>query len=151
MPGRKTDVADAVVAGPAVRVRAAAAQLRAAAGDRAAAGPDPLPQEADRGTGPGDPAIQKLLEDAGIKLDSVVSDILGVSARQMLEALIAGVRDVAALAELAHTRMRPKIPQLRQALEGRFAAHHALMLRMHLDHIDQLSATSSGSTSRSTG
>ena len=50
--------------------------------------------------------IQKLLEDAGIKLDSVVSDILGVSARQMLEALIAGVRDLDALAELARTRMR---------------------------------------------
>jgi len=84
--------------------------------------------------------IQKLLEDAGIKLDSVVSDILGVSARQMLEALIAGVRDSEALAELAHTRMRAKIPQLRRALEGRFGAHHALMLRMHLDHVDQLSA-----------
>jgi transposase len=85
--------------------------------------------------------IQKLLEDAGIKLDSVVSDILGVSARQMLEALIAGVRDPDALAELARTRMRPKIPQLRRALEGRFGTHHALMLRMHLDHVDQLSAT----------
>ena len=84
--------------------------------------------------------IQKLLEDAGIKLDSVVSEILGVSARQMLEALIAGVRDSEALAELAHTRMRAKIPQLRRALEGRFGAHHALMLRMHLDHVDQLSA-----------
>ena len=85
--------------------------------------------------------IQKLLEDAGIKLDSVVSDILGVSARQMLEALIAGVRDLDALAELARTRMRPKIPQLRRALEGRFDTHHALMLRMHLDHVDQLSAS----------
>jgi transposase len=83
--------------------------------------------------------VQKLLEDAGVKLDSVVSDILGISARQMLEALIAGVRDVEALAGLARTRMRPKIPQLRLALEGRFGAHHALMLRMHLDHIDQLS------------
>lgn len=70
----------------------------------------------------------------------MVSDILGVSARHMLEALIAGVRDVEALAELAHTRMRPKIPQLRRALEGRFGTHHALMLRMHLEHIDQLSA-----------
>ena len=84
--------------------------------------------------------IQKLLEDAGIKLDSVVSDILGVSARQMLEALIAGVRDLDALADLARTRMRPKIPQLRRALEGRFDTHHALMLRMHLEHVDQLSA-----------
>jgi transposase len=84
--------------------------------------------------------VQKLLEDAGIKLDSVVSDILGVSARRMLEALIAGVRDPQAMAELAHTQMRAKIPALRQALEGRFGAHHALMLRMHLDHVDQLSA-----------
>jgi transposase len=84
--------------------------------------------------------VQKLLEDAGIKLDSVVSDILGVSARQMMEALIAEVRDVEALAELARTTMRRKIPQLRRALEGRFDAHHALMLRMHLDHVDALSA-----------
>ena len=59
----------------------------------------------------------------------------------MLEALIAGVREPDALAELARTRMRPKIPQLRRALEGRFGTHHALMLRMHLDHVDQLSAT----------
>jgi transposase len=83
--------------------------------------------------------VQKLLEDAGIKLDSVVSDIMGLSARQMLEALIAGVRDVEALSQLAKTRMRSKIPQLRRALEGRFGAHHALMLRMHLEHVDQLS------------
>jgi transposase len=88
--------------------------------------------------------VQKLLEDAGIKLDSVVTDILGVSARQMLEALIAGVRDVEALSELTKTRLRSKIPQLRQALEGRFDAHHALMLRMHLDHVDQLSVTIEG-------
>jgi hypothetical protein len=53
--------------------------------------------------------IQKLLEDAGIKLDSVVSDVLGKSARAMLESLIAGERDVFVLAELAQTRMRPKI------------------------------------------
>ncbi|MGH2689207.1 MAG: IS110 family transposase [Actinomycetota bacterium] len=83
--------------------------------------------------------IQKLLEDAGIKLDSVVSDVMGKSPRQMLESLIAGVRDPEALAEMARTRMRPKIPELRLALEGRFGAHHALMARMHLDHIDHLS------------
>lgn len=75
-----------------------------------------------------------------IKLDSVVTDILGVSARQMSEALIVGVRDAEALARLARTSMRPKIPLLRRALDGRFGAHHALMLRMHLDHVDQLSA-----------
>ena len=58
----------------------------------------------------------------------------------MLDALIAGERDPEVLAEMARTRMRPKIPELRQALEGRFDDHHALMLRMHLAHIDELSA-----------
>jgi transposase len=85
--------------------------------------------------------IQKLLEDAGIKLDSVVSDVLGKSARTMLDALIAGVSDPAKLADMARTRMRPKIPELRLALEGRFSEHHALMLEMHLAHVDHLSAS----------
>jgi transposase len=85
--------------------------------------------------------VQKLLEDAGIKLDSVVSDITGKSAREMLDALIAGERDVVVLAEMARTRMRSKIPELQLALEGRFGDHHALMLRLHLDHIDSLAAS----------
>jgi transposase len=85
--------------------------------------------------------IQKVLEDAGIKLDSVVSNVLGASARQMLEGLIAGVHDPLVLAELARTRMRPKIGELRLALEGRFGEHHALMVQMHLAHIDHLSQT----------
>lgn len=85
--------------------------------------------------------IQKLLEDAGIKLDSVVSDVLGKSAREMLDALIAGVRDPRMLAEMARTRMRPKIPELRLALEGRFSEHHALMCEMHLAHVDHLTAS----------
>ncbi len=84
--------------------------------------------------------IQKLLEDAGIKLDSVATDVLGVSCRRMLEALIAGERDPEVLAEMAMTRMRPKIGVLREALVGRFDDHHALLLRMHLDHIDELQA-----------
>lgn len=84
--------------------------------------------------------VQKLLEDAGIKLDSVVSDVLGKSARAMLEALIAGERDPVVLAELAQTRMRPKIAELRLALEGGFDEHHALMLRLHLHHVDELTA-----------
>lgn len=82
--------------------------------------------------------VQKLLEDAGIKLDSVATDVLGVSCRRMLEALIAGERDPEILAEMAMTRMRPKIGELREALVGRFDDHHALLLRMHLDHIDEL-------------
>lgn len=85
--------------------------------------------------------VQRLLETAGIKLDSVVSDVLGKSAREMLEALIAGERDVERMAEMARTRMRPRIPELRLALEGGFTDHHAALLRMHLDHIDQLTAT----------
>jgi transposase len=82
--------------------------------------------------------IQKLLEDAGIKLDSVATDVLGKSCRRMLEALIAGERDPEVLAEMALTRMRPKIGELREALVGRFGEHHALMLQMHLDHVDHL-------------
>ena len=84
--------------------------------------------------------IQKLLEDAGIKLDSVATDVLGVSCRRMLEALIAGERDPEVLAEMALTRMRPKMGVLREALVGRFDDHHALLLRMHLDHVDELVA-----------
>ena len=85
--------------------------------------------------------IQKLLEDAGIKLDSVVSDVLGKSGRDMLDALIAGVRDPRILAEMARARMRPKIAELHLALEGRFSQHHALMLEMHLAHVDHLTAS----------
>jgi transposase len=85
--------------------------------------------------------IQKLLEIAGIKLDSVVSDVLGKGARRMLEALMAGERDVEVMADMALTRMRPKIGELRLALEGRFDEHHALLLGMHLDHIDRLTAS----------
>ena len=57
----------------------------------------------------------------------------------MIEALIAGERDPEVLAEMALTRMRPRIPELRRALVGRFNDHHALMLTMHLSHIDHLS------------
>jgi transposase len=75
--------------------------------------------------------IQKVLEDAGIKLDSVVTDVMGKASRRMLEALIAGERDPEVLAEMALTRMRPRIPELRRALLGRFDDHHALMITMH--------------------
>jgi transposase len=84
--------------------------------------------------------VQKVLEDAGIKLDSVVSDVMGKAARRMIQALIDGERDPELLAEMALTRMRPKIPDLRRALVGRFNDHHALLLRMHLTHADQLDA-----------
>ena len=67
--------------------------------------------------------IQKTLEDAGIKLDSVASDVLGVSSRGMLHALVAGERDPEVLAEMAKGALRRKIPELRQALRGRFRDH----------------------------
>jgi transposase len=82
--------------------------------------------------------LEKELEDAGIKLSSVATDILGVSGRAMLAALIDGERDVHVLAEMAKARMRPKIPQLVQALTGNFGAHHAFLCRLHLERIDQL-------------
>jgi transposase len=80
--------------------------------------------------------LEKLLEDAGIKLSAVASNIIGVSGRAMLEALIAGERDPVVLADLAKQRMRVKIPALTEALRGRFSAHHAFMARLYLDRID---------------
>ena len=82
--------------------------------------------------------IQKTLEDAGIKLDSVASDVLGVSARAMLAALVGGERDPEVLAELAKGKLRRKIPALRQALRGRFNEHHALLIGMCLEHTSHL-------------
>ena len=84
---------------------------------------------------------QKILEDAGIKLDSVASDIFGVSGRAMLEALIRGERDPEVLAEFAKGRLRNKIPMLREALRGRFRDHHAVMLRLVFDHVTHLETT----------
>lgn len=82
--------------------------------------------------------LEKLLEDTGIKLAAVASDIMGVSGRAMLEALTSGERNPQVLAELAKRRLRNKIPELTEALTGRFRAHHAFLTRLHLDHYDQL-------------
>jgi transposase len=82
--------------------------------------------------------VQKVLEDANIKLASVASDPLGVSGRAMIRGLIAGQDDAGALAEKARARLRAKIPQLRQALQGRVTEHHRFLLRMLMDQIAQL-------------
>jgi transposase len=82
--------------------------------------------------------LHKALEDAGIKLDCVATDILGKSGRDMLDALVRGTTDPQVLAELARRQMRKKIPALREALEGRFDAHHALWVGAILAHIDFL-------------
>jgi transposase len=84
--------------------------------------------------------VEKLLEDAQIKLSSVVSDIFGVSGRQMLAALLAGERQPAVLAQLARTRMRAKIPLLEEAFVGRFTEHHGFLLGTMLARIDESSA-----------
>ncbi|MFJ4786650.1 IS110 family transposase [Streptomyces sp. NPDC088794] len=85
--------------------------------------------------------LEKLLEDSGIKLSAVVSDLLGKSARAMLEALIAGERNPTILAEMALASMRTKRQILAQALTGQFTDHHAFLARTMLDRIDAVRAT----------
>ena len=137
LPGRKTDVSDATwlaqlgahglvrasfVPPPPVR------ELRDLTRTRTA-----ITRERSREV----QRLEKLLEDAGIKLSSVATDIVGVSGRAMLQALAAGERDPAVLADLAQRRLRTKTPQLVEALTGRFTEHHAFLARMHLGLIDQ--------------
>jgi transposase len=82
--------------------------------------------------------LHKVLESANLKLASVATDVLGRSGRLMLEALLGGEQDPAVLAELARGRMRSKLPDLRQALEGQLLAHHRVLLQQLLAHIDFL-------------
>ena len=82
--------------------------------------------------------LHKALEDTGIKLDCVASDILGVSGRDMLDALVAGTTDPEILADLARGKLRRKIPALKEALEGRFDELHALLIGSILAHLDFL-------------
>jgi len=82
--------------------------------------------------------IQKVLEDANIKLGSVATDVLGVSGRDMLRALVAGQTDGKKLAELARGKLRAKIPALRLALHGRVTEHHRFLLRLLLDELTHL-------------
>lgn len=140
LPGRKTDVSDATWL----------AQLGAHGLVRSSfVPPEPIRQLRDltrartaitRERGREAQRLEKLLEDAGIKLSAVASDILGVSGRAMLEGLIAGEQDPAALADLARRRLRIKIPALTEALAGRFTEHHAFLARVHLDLIYQHTA-----------
>jgi transposase len=85
--------------------------------------------------------LEKLLEDAGLKLSTVVSDLLGVSGRAMFTARIDGERDPQALAALADRRLGATPAALTEALHGQFSAHHATLARLMLTHIDQLTAT----------
>jgi transposase len=86
--------------------------------------------------------LDKVLQDAGIKLSSVASKTLGVSVRLMLDAMIQGTHDPEVLAELAKGRLRAKLPALREALAGRFRSeHHGLLVSQILAHIDYLDET----------
>ena len=83
--------------------------------------------------------LQKVLEDANIKLDSVISDITGLSGRAMVQALIDGETDPRKLAALAHSRLKAKQEDLIEALRGKVTAHHRFMLKLHLDQFDAIS------------
>jgi transposase len=85
--------------------------------------------------------LQKTLEDANIKLDSALSDVLGLSGRRMIKALIAGVSDPDELAGLAHRRVKAPPETLREALRGRVTRQHRFLLQLHLQHVDAIDAT----------
>lgn len=140
VPGRKTDVADA----------AWLAELLAHGLIRASFVPDGPTQELRallrtrkqlvREAAGHVQRLQKTLEDANIKLDSVISNVLGVSGRAMIEAMIAGESDPAALAALAQRGLKAAPEQLCESLRGRVTAHHRFLLRLHLGQIDALHA-----------
>jgi transposase len=138
VPGRKTDVADAAwiaqlvehgLVRPSFVPPRPIRELRNLTRYRKA-----LIQERTRES----QRLDKILQDAGVKLSSVASRTLGVSGKAMLEALVAGARDPEALADLARGKLRAKIPQLRDALTGRFSEHHALIVGELLAHLDYL-------------
>ncbi|MDP3969843.1 MAG: IS110 family transposase [Nocardioides sp.] len=141
LPGRKTDVADATwlaqLGGAHGLVRASFVpqapirELRDLTRTRTA-----ITRERSREVR----RLEKLLEDAGIKLSSVATEIVGVSGRATLHAMTEVERDPAVLADLAQKRLRTKTPQLIEALTGRFTDHHAFLVRMHLCLIDQHTA-----------
>jgi|SRR5688572_237507 len=84
--------------------------------------------------------IQKVLEDANVKLSNVVTDVLGVSGRMIITAIIRGENDPAQLAALGHARLKATKKQLAEALEGRVRDHHRFLLRLHLGQIDALNS-----------
>ncbi|HVA52752.1 MAG TPA: IS110 family transposase [Acidimicrobiales bacterium] len=137
LPGRKTDVSDA----------AWLAQLGAHGLVRGSfVPPEPIRQLRDltrtrtavvRERGREIQRLEKFLEDSGIKLSSVASDLTGVSGRAMLDALVAGERDPVVLADMAKRRLRSKLPELTEALTGRFNDHHAFLVKVHLNLIDE--------------
>jgi len=139
VPGRKTDLRCGVAGAPA-GVRAAGRQLHPPAKVKAARDVIRYRAKVVQSRTSELQRLGNVLQDAGIKIDSVASSIATKSGRAMIEALIDGERRGPVLADLARGAMRAKIADLPMALEGRFGDHHALMCRLHLDHIDHLEA-----------
>lgn len=148
LPGRKTDVSDAAWLAQLTAhglVRASFVppepirELRALTRTRAAVTRERT-REAQR--------LEKVLEDAGIKLSVVAADITGMSGRRILSAMVAGERDPAVLADLSVRQLRAKIPALTQALQGRFTGHHAYLVDLHCTLIDQHTAAIESLTAR---
>jgi transposase len=138
VPGRKTDLADCQwiaelhehgLLRPSFIPTGAAAELRARTRYRKKL----IEQRTSEGQ-----RLSKVLEDAGVKIDSVASRLLGKSGRAMIEALIAGERNPGRLADLALGRLRRKTEELQMACDGRFTAAHAQLYRLHLDAYDHL-------------
>ena len=140
MPGKKTDTADCVWLATLLRKGLIQPSFIPPAEIRAlrdlCRGRTTLVRERTRMV----QRIEKLLEEGNIKLDCVISDLMGVSGRKMLEELAAGETDAEQLAELALGRMRPKIPQLVLALEGHLRPHQIFLLKQWLAHFDELSS-----------
>jgi transposase len=140
VPGRKTDVADATWL----------AELLAHGLVRASFVPDAPTQalrallrtrkQLAREQASHVQRLQKTLEDANLKLASVLTDVTGVSGRAIVEALVAGETDPATLAALAHQRVKAPAERLAEALRGRVTSHHRFLLRLHLRQIDALEA-----------
>jgi transposase len=122
------------------RAADAATKLRAATRDPPVAGPDPLSRDLIGVRTAEKNRVEKLLEDAQIKLSVVASDIFGVSGRAMLAALVAGERDPKVLAQLARQRLRAKLSLLQEAFYGHCNDHHAFLVATMLERIDQTSA-----------
>ncbi|MDP9310618.1 MAG: IS110 family transposase [Chloroflexota bacterium] len=138
VPGRKTDIRDAEWLADLLRHGLLRASFIPSAAQRALRDVtrhrSSLVQERARIAN----RVQKVLEDANIKLGDVATNVLGVSARAMLAALLAGETDPAVLAELARGRLRDKRTQLAQALTGRLKPHHCFLLAEHLSHLEYL-------------
>src|SRR5271165_5958997 len=137
--GRKTDVNDATWIADLLVSGLIPGELRSGRGDSGVALIATRTQALSREQTSHIQRIQKTLEEANIKLDSVISDIMDVSGRRMIEAMIAGVRSPLRLAELADRRLKASPKALYDALHGRLTDHHRFMLELYLGQHDALS------------